>query len=739
MNSTSKAYLLLSASILCTALPAALCAQSADPSLQSFSRINGTNAPRPHVTLPEIAAKAAAGLREQKRLLGEKFSAEANHQAALNAEQNFHQVPSTVAEYQRSIVADPFFQLMRDNPGHAADTYALLLWNHFALDIVSIDHTTEGRGTTETTFAEQLGPPRASRALAIIHLAMFEALNTIVKADSHRAHFQSYVDPQTSKPLEPAIQALIKQGIDLVNNGRRSYDPPQQPLQVVLAQASIQKAMAAAAYRTLLALYPGKAAIATADYLKASAAIVGDNGQVGTAIDDTDSIDLGTIIGEAAAEAVLQARQTDHSDQGYDYLPTCTLAAPPSSIVAPILVYGRYMALHSTCLEPHWGSPPAPPADALGYAEDPIGMNVSKLGGNWGIVTPFVLKPHQFLHRSGNQVDALILPNGQSRPPSKAADADFQQSLNGGAYGGARCDPHVTPGDTAFYATAPDGTCSVILTPPHPISNAYGKQFGSFQTSAVPLGKEILPQINGEGSRFNTGTMRDGGADLGTDPSSLTFRANYWGYEGTALLCAPPRLYNMIAASYYLQKAKGVAAGDPVPEALSVARYLALINLSLADAGIASWEAKYIFNFARPVTYIRSSGIDPHWTPYGLVASNNTPYNETPPFPAYPSGHAVFGGAMFDIIGKLIPLDLSKQTRSFTFLSDEYNGRTHGGDGQARPRIPIIFRSLADAEWENAESRIWIGVHWQRDADDGIAMGHEIGDYIVTHALQPAH
>jgi hypothetical protein len=45
----------------------------------------------------------------------------------------------------------------------------------------------------------------------------------------------------------------------------------------------------------------------------------------------------------------------------------------------------------------------------------------------------------------------------------------------------------------------------------------------------------------------------------------------------------------------------------PIKDVAEMARYLALINITLADAAIAAWTAKYKFNFARPVTYIRQT------------------------------------------------------------------------------------------------------------------------------------
>jgi hypothetical protein len=130
----------------------------------------------------------------------------------------------------------------------------------------------------------------------------------------------------------------------------------------------------------------------------------------------------------------------------------------------------------------------------------------------------------------------------------------------------------------------------------------------------------------------------------------------FWAYDGTPSLCAPPRLYNQIT----MQIAHKMGTDTDV---VDLARLLALVNVAMADAGIAIWESKYFYQFWRPITGIREadqgtgpSGLgdgnpatsgDPTFSPLGAPASNLTGPNFTPPFPAYPSGHARFGGALF--------------------------------------------------------------------------------------------
>lgn len=216
----------------------------------------------------------------------------------------------------------------------------------------------------------------------------------------------------------------------------------------------------------------------------------------------------------------------------------------------------------------------------------------------------------------------------------------------------------------------------------------------------------------------------------------------YWAYDGTPSLCAPPRLYNQIAKQI---------ADERGSDVVETARLLALVNVAMADAGIAAWESKYFYQTWRPVTGIRESDPgtgptgsgdgnpatvgDPTYSPLGAPASNLTGPNFTPPFPAYPSGHATFGGALFQILRRFYGTD----DIAFTFVSDEYNGVTRDNDGNVRELKPRTFTSLSQAEEENGQSRIYLGIHWSFDKTEGIAMGREIADFVFDTAFTPAN
>jgi membrane-associated phospholipid phosphatase len=232
------------------------------------------------------------------------------------------------------------------------------------------------------------------------------------------------------------------------------------------------------------------------------------------------------------------------------------------------------------------------------------------------------------------------------------------------------------------------------------------------------------------------------GGDPPTTPTARTdeqtFAGIYWAYDGMPSLCAPPRLYNQLVVTIADQMGTGF---------LELTRLLAMANVAMADAGIAIWESKYFYQLWRPITGIREADRgtgptgsgdgnpgtagDPTYTPLGAPASNLSGPDFTPPFPSYPSGHAGLGGALFEVLRRFYRTDQI----AFTFVSDEYNGVTVGEDGEPRAVHPRSFRSLSQAEEENGQSRIYLGIHWSFDKTEGIAQGRRIAREVMRSAF----
>ncbi len=222
---------------------------------------------------------------------------------------------------------------------------------------------------------------------------------------------------------------------------------------------------------------------------------------------------------------------------------------------------------------------------------------------------------------------------------------------------------------------------------------------------------------------------------LSTATPATRFIGNFWGYDAVPLLGVPPRLYAQISSQV------GVAQGGM--NAVELARYLAMIQVVMADSGIAAWDSKYYYNYWRPVTGIRrDDGVaatqsETDWNPVGASVINTTnPIRATPPFPAYPSGHATFGGSIFAVMEQVFGDDVG-----FTFVSDEYNGL--GADpftpGTPRPLVPVRFQNFDEAAAENGVSRVFNGVHWNYDDSEGQRIGRRIARHLKNNvtAFQP--
>jgi hypothetical protein len=287
---------------------------------------------------------------------------------------------------------------------------------------------------------------------------------------------------------------------------------------------------------------------------------------------------------------------------------------------------------------------------------------------------------------------------------------------------------------------------------PDPISLsrvALGAQWGEVEPLVLMSGDQFRlpppPAMTSEAYAEAFTEVKALGGDGVVTPTSRSAEQTeigiYWAYDGTPSLCAPPRLYNQIAVTI---------ADRRRTREVELARLLALVNVAMSDTGVAGWDSKYHYQVWRPVTGIRESDEgtgptgagdgndatvgDPGFSPLGAPASNLSGPNFTPPFPAYPSGHAAFGGALFQTLRNFYGTDAI----AFTFVSDELNGETRDNEGELRPLVPRHFSTLSQAEEENGQSRIYLGIHWAFDKTSGIEQGRNVADYIFDNAFRPS-
>lgn len=192
-----------------------------------------------------------------------------------------------------------------------------------------------------------------------------------------------------------------------------------------------------------------------------------------------------------------------------------------------------------------------------------------------------------------------------------------------------------------------------------------------------------------------------------TRTADQTAIAKYWANGGGT--ATPPGHWNVVAQ---------IVAEDRDNSLEENARLFAMLNIGLADAAIASWDAKYAYNLWRPVTAIRSADTDSN----AATTADSTwlPLLQTPPFQAYTSGHSTFSGTAAAIL------------KGF-FATDRVSFNLPSETPEAANRT---FNSFSEAAVESGISRIYAGIHFSFDNVAGLEAGKLLGEYVVGNFLE---
>jgi hypothetical protein len=179
------------------------------------------------------------------------------------------------------------------------------------------------------------------------------------------------------------------------------------------------------------------------------------------------------------------------------------------------------------------------------------------------------------------------------------------------------------------------------------------------------------------------------------------------------------RFWNGAIQNYWNEIAQTAAVAHGLTTAQN-ARLFASLNATFADGVIAFYDAKYTYNFWRPVTAIREAALDgnlktladPNWLPE---------VGNTTPDPAYPGAHAVIsaGGAAVLI--------------SF-FRKDHFDLTV---TSEVLPGAERSFTSFSTAAEEATLSRIFAGVHFRSDLTTGQRLGREVADFVLDNLFTP--
>lgn len=149
------------------------------------------------------------------------------------------------------------------------------------------------------------------------------------------------------------------------------------------------------------------------------------------------------------------------------------------------------------------------------------------------------------------------------------------------------------------------------------------------------------------------------------------------------------------------------------------ARLFAMINVAMADAGIMAWDQKFLtdVDLWRPITAIRNADTDGN--PLTKANKNWVPLLDfSPPFPGYVSGHASFAGSWAATMEAFFGTD----NVTFTATSDE----------PASAGVERTFTTFSAAGYEDAESRIYLGVHFRCDIEDGYTQGRKLAEGLAS-------
>jgi PAP2 superfamily len=286
-------------------------------------------------------------------------------------------------------------------------------------------------------------------------------------------------------------------------------------------------------------------------------------------------------------------------------------------------------------------------------------------------------------------------------PPVFARSVTQGQVVADAVFDWAATDGYATLNNCPF--TPPSGLGLWVPTPPafnpHPLQPCWG-QLVPFVLSS---GAECAPPPPLTYSEDSTSAFFLDAQEVYDAVNTLTPEqqtiAQYWA-DGSGTTGTP--------AGHWIAIVGQIAKTDGLSLAAAAEAY-AWVGIAVADAFMACWNTKYLYNLLRPVTYIRKL-LNPAWSSFIV----------TPPFPEYTSGHSVQSAAAATVLSDLFGV---------TAFTDTMNV----DHGLIPPLAPRSFPSFIAAANEAAISRLYGGIHFRRAIERGVQQGLCVGQTIVDH------
>jgi hypothetical protein len=176
-------------------------------------------------------------------------------------------------------------------------------------------------------------------------------------------------------------------------------------------------------------------------------------------------------------------------------------------------------------------------------------------------------------------------------------------------------------------------------------------------------------------------------------------------------LVGPPVAYHPFVRRLVLAKQMSV---------VDSARLMALVSVGLTDAIIAVLDAKYHYNFWRPITAIRNGDMDGN--PATDLEATWQPIANTPMHPEYPCAHCIQSGSVAAVVKAVLgTADIPEIALT----------------SPTAPGVTRRWNNVNAFAEEVAAARIWAGFHYRFSTHVGTRMGLEVGDYVAKNAMQP--